>query len=145
MNTVAQLLQAKGDDVWSVTPETSGYDAIKLMDNKNVGALLVLDENKKLIGIVSERDYIRRLILMGKPMDSTPVKEIMTRQVFYVTPENTFDECMKLMTTKRIRHLPVVVNGYPLGVVSIGDLVKTIISEKEFIIEQLEEYIILGY
>ncbi len=145
MKTVAQLLQSKGDLVWSVTPETSGLDVIQLMDDKNIGAVLVLDEHKKLIGIVTERDCIRRLVLRGNPLGTTSVKEIMTRQVFYVTPENTFDECLGLMSKKRVSHLPVVVNGYPIGVMSMGDLVTTIISEKEFLIEQLEEYIILGY
>ncbi len=143
MKLVSQLLRAKGHEVWSVTPDTSVFDALELMADKNVGALLVLEADK-LTGIFSERDYARKVILKGKASRDTPVKEIMTAEVVYVRPEQSIEECMALMTNKRIRHLPVLEGNQLLGVISIGDVVKTIISEQEFTISQLENYITGG-
>ena len=140
MKSVSQLLRAKGHEVWWITPDTSVYDALKLMADKNVGALLVLEADN-LVGIFSERDYARKVILKGKSSKDTPVKEIMSSQVFYVRPEQSIEECMALMTDKRIRHLPVLEGNQLVGMISIGDVVKAIISEQEFTIKQLENYI----
>jgi len=141
MKTVKQLLQGKGSDVWSVAPTTSVYEALALMAGKNVGALLVLKAGQ-LVGIFSERDYARKVALQGKTSKDTPVSEIMTSKVVYVRPEQTIEDCMALMTDKHIRHLPVLADDHQvLGVISIGDVVKAVISEQSFIIEQLENYI----
>ncbi|MGH2593753.1 MAG: CBS domain-containing protein [Anaerolineae bacterium] len=141
MKTVKQLLQGKGSDVWSVAPTTSVYEALALMAGKNVGALLVLEAGQ-LVGIFSERDYARKVVLQGKTSKDTPVSEIMTSKVVYVRPEQTIEDCMALMTDKHIRHLPVLADDHQvLGVISIGDVVKAVISEQSFIIEQLENYI----
>ena len=141
MTTVNQLLQAKGRDVWFVSPDTVVYDALKLMAEKNIGALLVMAE-EQLVGIVSERDYARKVDLQGKSSSNSLVKEIMTEDVYYVRPDQTVDECMALMTKQRIRHLPVLSDDKLVGVVSIGDVVKEVISKQEFMIEQLENYIV---
>jgi CBS domain-containing protein len=140
MKTVRQLLRAKGYDIWSVAPDDSVYDALKLMADKNVGAVLVTDAGD-LVGILSERDYARKVILKGRTSRDTPVREIMTEKVVYVRPDQTTDECMALMTDKRVRHLPVIEDDRLIGIISIGDVVKAIISEQEFMIEQLENYI----
>lgn len=140
MTTVGQLLDEKGHDTWSITPEASVYDAIKMMADKGVGALLVV-QDQKLVGIVSERDYARKVILQGKSSSDTPVREIMTERVLYVNLRQTVEECMALMTDKRIRHLPVLEDGKLVGIISIGDLVKSIISDREYLIHQLENYI----
>jgi CBS domain-containing protein len=140
MTNVAHLLHAKGHAVWSVPPNASVYEAIKLMADKGVGALLVM-EGQRLVGIVSERDYARKVILQGKSSRDTPIREIMTSKVFYVRPEQTVEDCMALMTAHRIRHLPVLDDDQVRGVVSIGDLVKAVISEQEVRIQQLEQYI----
>jgi CBS domain-containing protein len=140
MASVGQLLRSKGNAVWSVTPDTTVYDAIKLMAQKEVGALLVL-EGDKLMGIISERDYARKVILRGRSSKDTPVRDIMTERVLYVRPEQTIEECMALMTAKRVRHLPVCEDDHVIGVVSIGDLVKSVISQQEYLIQQLENYI----
>jgi CBS domain-containing protein len=140
MTSVAHLLQAKGHAVWSIPPDASVYEAIKLMADKGVGALLVM-EGQKLVGIVSERDYARKVILQGKSSRDTPVREIMTDKVFYVRPDQTVEDCMALMTAHRIRHLPVLDDDQVIGVVSIGDLVRAVISEQEVRIQQLEQYI----
>jgi CBS domain-containing protein len=140
MTSVAHLLQTKGHAVWSIPPDASVYEAIKLMADKGVGALLVM-EGQRLVGIVSERDYARKVILQGKSAWDTPVKEIMTDKVFYVRPDQTVEDCMALMTARRIRHLPVLDDDRVIGVVSIGDLVKAVISEQEVRIQQLEQYI----
>jgi CBS domain-containing protein len=140
MKTVRQLLQAKGYDIWSVAPDDSVYDALKLMADKNVGAVLVTEAGN-LVGILSERDYARKVILKGRTSRDTPVREIMTEKVVYVRPDQTTEECMALMTDKRVRHLPVVENDQLIGIISIGDVVKAIMSHQEFMIEQLENYI----
>jgi CBS domain-containing protein len=140
MTTVRQLLDLKGTDVVSVPPEANVLDALKLMAQHEIGAVLVL-EGARLIGIMSERDYARKVILKGKSSHDTQVREIMTERVVYARPEQTVPECMALMTSKRVRHLPVLAGGRLIGVLSIGDLVKETISEQEFIIRQLENYI----
>ena len=140
MRTVRDILETKGRDVWSIEPGAMVYDAVKLMADKQIGALLVL-QGGKLAGIVSERDYARKIILQGRSSLTTQVREIMTSRVVYVEPERNIEECMALMTAKRIRHLPVVEADRLCGVISIGDLVKAIIAEQQFIIQQLERYI----
>ncbi|MGH7404263.1 MAG: CBS domain-containing protein [Candidatus Methylomirabilales bacterium] len=140
MKTVRRVLEVKGRQAWSIQPDASVYDALTLMADKGVGALLVLDRGK-LVGIISERDYARKVILKGKSSLETPVRDIMTPKVICVRPEQTIEECMALMTDKHIRHLPVVVGDEVVGVISIGDLVKAVIAEKDFMIKQLEDYI----
>ncbi len=140
MATVKQLLQGKGHDIWSIGPEASVYDAIVLMAEKEVGALVVL-EGSSLVGVLSERDYARKVVLQGRSSKGTKINEIMTSRVAYARPEQTVEECMALMTDKRIRHLPVMDGDEMLGVISIGDLVKAIIEEQQHVIEQLEQYI----
>jgi CBS domain-containing protein len=141
MATVSQILKSKSDQaVHTIAPTASVYDSIKLMAEKNIGALMVL-EGGKIVGLVTERDYARKVVLMAKSSKDTPVREIMTSQVMYVRPEQTSEECMALMTENRVRHLPVLDQGRLIGLVSIGDLVKDVISEQKFIIEQLEHYI----
>jgi CBS domain-containing protein len=135
-----QLLSDKGYKMYSATPDTTVFDAIKLMSEAKVGALLVM-EDKQLVGIISERDYTRKVILETRSSRETPVKDIMTSQVLTVTCDQPIEDCMKIMSENHIRHLPVVENGQPIGVLSIMDVVKNIISEKEFIIDQLEHYI----
>ncbi|HQW83810.1 MAG TPA: CBS domain-containing protein [Ferruginibacter sp.] len=140
MATVKSILDEKGGNVFSVSPGTSVYHALELMVEKNVSSLLVT-EHDKLAGIFTERDYARKVVLKGKSSKETPVSDIMTANVITVTPNNTIDECMLLMTGKFIRHLPVVEDGKLLGVVSIGDLVRSIIHEQKFIIENMQQYI----
>jgi CBS domain-containing protein len=140
MKTVAQILKLKPPGVISIRPDVPVLDALKLLADKGVGAVLVMD-GPRLVGIVSERDYARKVALKGKSSGDTLVSEIMTRDVVCVAPTQTNEECMALMTTKRARHLPVIDNGRVIGVLSIGDLVKDAISEQQFIIDQLEHYI----
>jgi CBS domain-containing protein len=140
MITLRQLLQSKGGEIWSVTSTSTVFDALRTMADKNVGALLVIDEGR-LVGIVSERDYARKVALKGKSSKDTLVKEIMTEKVVYIRPDESIEECMALMTEKHFRHLPVIDNGTLIGVISIGDVVRTVISEQKFIIAQLENYI----
>ena len=140
MKKVRQLLNSKGNDIWSITRDTKVFDALELMAQKNIGALLVT-ESGKLVGIFSERDYARKVILKGKSSKNTTVNDIMSSNVVYIRPEQSIDDCMALMTGKHIRHLPVMDEEKLIGLISIGDVVKTIISEQEFMIEQLENYI----
>ncbi len=137
---VKDILKAKGNISLSVAPDTLIFDALHLMSEKNVGALLVM-EDAKLVGIFSERDYARKIILKGRTSLDTEVREIMTEDVFTVTPEETIDQCMILMSKKRIRHLPVVQSNQVVGVISIGDVVKFIIEEQETVIEHFKVYI----
>ncbi len=143
MNTVRDVLKEKGSRVWSVQADASVYDALKLMADKEIGALVVL-EGEDVVGILSERDYARQVILKGRTSRETLVGEIMTRKVVYIRPDNTIEECMALMTHKRIRHLPVMDEDRLVGIVSIGDIVKAVISEQQFMIQQLENYITGG-
>ena len=143
MNTVGHIrdiLQSKGQSAWTIAPEETVYEALRIMSEKNVGSLLVT-QNGKLVGIITERDYSRKVALMGRSSRSTPVKAILTGKVFFVSPDNTVEDCMRLMTENRVRHLPVVQNNEILGVVSIGDLVNWIISAQHSTIQQLETYI----
>lgn len=140
MKYVRQILENKGHNIWSINPNSSVLDALKLMAEKNVGALLVL-ENEKIVGIFSERDYARKVILHGKSSKDTLVKEIMSTNVLVANPENTIEECMALMVKHHIRHLPILENDELIGMISIGDVVNAIIDEKEFTIKQLERYI----
>ena len=140
MKTVAQMLELKPTGVISINPDAPILDALKLLAEKDVGAVLVM-EGARLAGIFSERDYARKVALKGKSATDTRVSDIMTKQVICVTPSQTNEECMALMTDKRIRHLPVIDKDRVLGVLSIGDLVKDMISEQQFIISQLEHYI----
>jgi CBS domain-containing protein len=144
VDTVRLVLKQKGQIVWSVSPEDCVYDAIEIMANKHVGALMVVSEGK-LVGVVSERDYARKVILQGKSSKQTQVKEIMTSPAIYLTPEQSVEDGMRVMTDKHIRHLPIVENGEVLGVVSIGDLVKWVISAQQQTISQLHSYITSSY
>jgi CBS domain-containing protein len=143
MKTVRDVLKVKGTEMWSVAPDVSVYHALQQMAEKGIGALMVLDSGK-LMGIISERDYARLVELQGRTAKETPVKDIMTTRVVYAGPEMTMDECMAVMTHKRIRHLPVLEHDELVGIISIGDVVKTIISEQQFMLEQLENYITGG-
>ena len=138
--TIRQLLEQKGHDVYTISPDASVYDAIKEMADRGVGALLVT-EGDKLVGIVSERDYARKVILKGRSSRETPVREIMTEDVIYIRPEETIEQAMAVMVEHRIRHLPVLDGERIVGVVSIGDVVKSIIQNQQFVIEQLTHYI----
>lgn len=140
MTTIRQLLKTKGNDIWTVAPESTVFDALKLMAEKNVGALLVT-ENDALVGIISERDYAREGILKGLTSESTLVSDIMVTRVVFANPEESIEQCMALMSSKHIRHLPVMEDGKLVGIVSIGDLVLSIISDQKFMIDQLEKYI----
>ncbi len=140
MKTVRQLLEAKGHDVWSVGPKESVAAAIEQMAAKEVGALLVID-GSKTVGVISERDCLRKVFLEVRSAAETEVREVMTKRVIYAPPDHSIEECMALMTDKRIRHLPVLENGQLVGMISIGDLVKAIIDEQQFIIDQLVHYI----
>lgn len=140
MKTVQQLLQAKGSEIWCIGPDATVFDAIKLMSEKEIGALVVT-HNHAVIGILSERDYARKVLLKGRSSRNTPVRDIMSRNVVYAEPDQHVEHCMNVMTERRIRHLPVLEDGRLVGIVSIGDLVKSIISEQQETIEQLESYI----
>ena len=140
MKTVKQLLDGKGHDVWSISPEASVFEAIELMADKQIGALMVMEDDRPL-GIVTERDYARKVILKGRLSKGTRIGQIMTTRVISARPAQTVEECMALMTERRVRHLPVMEGEQLVGMLSIGDLVKAIFAEQQFVIEQLEHYI----
>ena len=141
MTTVADILKSKADPaVHTIGPEASVFEAVQSMAQKNIGALLVV-EHDQVVGMITERDYARKIVLMARSSRETKLRDIMTRPVMYVRPQHTSEECMALMTENRLRHLPVLEEGQLIGLISIGDLVKNIISEQKFIIEQLEHYI----
>lgn len=140
MATIKQILQGKGHDVWCTDPEASVYDAVAMMADKEVGAL-VIKEGDSVVGVLSERDYVRKVELKGRTSRDTRIKDIMTSRVAYARPEQSVEECMAMMTEKRVRHLPVMDGDQVLGIISIGDLVKAIIEEQQHVIEQLEQYI----
>src|SRR5688572_6530553 len=140
MKTVRDILKVKGADVWCVEPDATVFAALQRMAEKEVGALVVT-EGAQIVGLISERDYARKVILHGRASPTTLVKEIMTSHVVYTHLDQSIEECMALVTEKRIRHLPVIDEGNLVGVVSIGDLVKSIISDQKFVIEQLVRYI----
>jgi CBS domain-containing protein len=140
LDTIESILSRKRPEIWSVAPDASVYEAIALMAEKAIGAVLVLAD-QKLVGIVSERDYARKVILQGRSSKDTPVEEIMTRDLITVGPGNIVDECMKIMTHRRVRHLPVLHGGTLMGIVSIGDLVNAVIADQAHTIDQLHMYI----
>jgi CBS domain-containing protein len=140
MRTVQQLLDAKGHDIQSIHPDDSVFDAIQKLANANIGALIVVEDDRP-VGIFTERDYARNVILQGKASSTTPVRDIMTTPVIYARPEQTVEQCMAVMTEKHIRHLPVLDGEKLAGMISIGDLVKSIIADQKFTIEQLEQFI----
>jgi CBS domain-containing protein len=138
--TISEILSHKGSQVWSITPEATVFDAIQLMSDRNIGALLVT-QGDRLVGILTERDYTRKIALKGKSSKQTAVKEILSGHIIHVTPHHTVEDCMRLMTENRVRHLPVLEDDRVLGVVSIGDLVNWIISAQSSTINQLQTYI----
>ncbi len=143
MKTVRDILKNKKSEIWSVVPKAMVFDALALMGEKEIGALMVIDEKGKVAGIISERDYARKIILVGKTSKETPVEQIMTpaSQMYTVKPDTTVDDCMVLITGKKIRHIPVFEGEKFLGIISIGDIVKSIIAEQETLIEHLSNYI----
>jgi len=141
MITVTQILKAKGNETWTIEPQVTVYDALKLMAEKKIGALVVVEAGK-VVGIFSERDYARKVILKDRSSKDTPVRMIMTERVVAVTPTTTVEVCMELMTGEHIRHLPVLDGDHLVGVISIGDVVKAIMAEQEYLIKHLENYIV---
>lgn len=140
MKKIRNILESKGHQVYSVTPDTSVYDALQVMMEKNISSLLIM-ENEVLKGIFTERDYARKLVLMGRSSKDTPIGDIMTADLFTITPSETIDHCMEMMSAHKIRHLPVIDNNRVTGMVSIGDVVKFIIEDQKRTIQQLESYI----
>lgn len=140
MKSVKDILRIKGSQVWSVHPNATLFEALRIMSEQNVGALVVL-EGENLVGVISERDYARKIILKGKTSRETRVREVMSENPICVDPDTEVEICMAIMTDRRVRHLPVLDRGRLVGVISIGDVVKAVLSEKEFLIEQLEKYI----
>jgi CBS domain-containing protein len=140
MKTIKDVLRDKGQAVWTIDVNALVLDALELMAEKEIGALMVMEDGR-LAGVMSERDYARKVVLLGRSSKDTPVREIMTRKVLYVKPEQTVEECMALMTEKHVRHMPVLDGDRMIGVVSIGDIVKSVISEQQFLISHLENYI----
>jgi CBS domain-containing protein len=144
MYTVRHLLESKNTRIWAISPHATVYEALELMAAHNIGAVLVM-ENETLVGIFTERDYARKVVLHGKTSKTATVGELMTTEVTCIRPEDTIEDCMSLMTDKRTRHLPVMEHGKLIGVVSIGDVVKAIISDRELMIRELERYITGGH
>ena len=144
MITVSRLLETKPESVWTIRQDAMAYEALRIMEDKDIGALLVLNKEGELIGIFSERDYARKVILKGRSSRETPVSELMSEVVYSVCPGHTINDCMAVMTGGRVRHLPVLDNGKLIGVVSIGDVVSAIISDQETTIKDLENYITGG-
>jgi CBS domain-containing protein len=140
MHTIRQVLEEKGSEVITIESGASVYGAIEMMAENGIGALMVMEGNRP-VGLISERDYARKVILKGRSSRETEIREVMTTHVYCVRPDQTVEECMALMTDKRVRHLPVIEDDRVVGIVSIGDLVKSIITDQQFIIEQLEHYI----
>ena len=141
MKTVSQILKSKpNQQVFRIAPTASVLDAVKLMAQHGIGAVLVM-EDERIVGIMSERDYARKVVLLGRSSSDTPVRDIMTANVMYVRPDQTNEDCMALITENRLRHLPVIDQGKLVGMISIGDLVKDIISDQQFVIQQLQHYI----
>ena len=140
MKIIKDILATKGYEVYTISPDSTVYEALSLMAEKNVGALVIL-EGETLVGLISERDYARKIVLQGRLSKDTPVSEIMTREPVTVTLDHDLEQCMELMTNERVRHLPVVEQGRMIGIISIGDVVKGIIDHKEFIIQELHKYI----
>lgn len=143
MITIRHLLDNKGYDIWSINPDATVYHAIELLAEKDIGALIVMD-GKKLVGVISERDYARKLKLKGKSSTDTKVSEVMSSNVITLGPDQTLEDCMAVMTQKHVRHLPIIEEGKVIGVISIGDAVNATIANQEFLIEQLEKYIQQG-
>ncbi len=143
MKTVSDILQTKGRKVFTITPETIVFDALKMMADKNVGALVVMD-GAKVTGILSERDYARKVILHGRSSRELETREIMSTKIYFVSPEQDIEDCMALFTNKRVRHLPVLQTDELIGIISIGDVVKAVIAEQESTIKHLENYITGG-
>ena len=144
MYTVRHLLQEKGGQIWSVSPQTMVYEALELMATKNIGALMVMEDDQ-VVGIFSERDYARKVILKGRSSKATSIRDLMSTTVSYVSPDDTMENCMALMTEQRHRHLPVLEDGKLVGIISIGDVVKAVISDRELKIRELERYITGGH
>ena len=144
MHTVKELLREKGSQVWTIAPKVTVYEALELMATKNIGALVVIEQGN-VAGIFTERDYARKVILKGRSSKTTTVGELMITDVLYVSPDDTIENCMALMTDKRLRHLPVMEDGKLAGIISIGDIVRVIISDREFTIRELERYITGGH
>jgi CBS domain-containing protein len=142
MDTVRNILQIKGNMVYTICITCSVYEALEVLEEKNLGALVVVDESGKLIGIFTERDYARKVVLKGRSSKETLVRDIMTDRPVFVTPDTEIEYCMQLMTNKFIRHLPVIENNDLTGLISIGDILKYVISNKDFIIQNLEHYIV---
>jgi CBS domain-containing protein len=140
MTTIRQLLREKGNKIYSVGPDSTVYDAIRKMADENIGSLVVM-EGGKIVGIITERHYARNVVLKGRASPATRVRDIMENRVLYAQPDQSVEECMAIMTDKRVRHLPVIEQGKEIGLVSIGDLVKSIISDQKFTIDQLEHFI----
>jgi len=144
MKTVRRALQAKSGPVWTIRPDAMAYEALRVMADKDIGALLVQDSEGKVVGVFSERDYARKVILKGRSSKDTLVRELMTDHVYYVSPEHTVNDCMAIMTAKHIRHIPVMDGGKLVGIVTIGDVVNSMISEQNITIRDLENYITGG-
>jgi CBS domain-containing protein len=145
MITVKDMLDQKGHKAWTIAPDAKVLEALDLMAKKGIGALVVVDKDEEVVGILSERDYARKITLMGRMSQDTPVKDIMTKEVYGVHYETTAEECMALMTDKHFRHLPVCKDGKLAGIISIGDVVKAIMTEQKVTIENLENYIMGKY